>query len=103
MKLQSYLELMSFPREWTEWNMVPLELIAEQMKSYELGMENASEHDRHGAFAWWLRQELDAAQLVQLVQLSWLDPDEHLGSFVREAIVTRPIVYPEVIAALSKL
>jgi len=82
----TYLRLMQFPPEWHSWQMLPVEFLAEQISRYEPGHEDASEHDRHGLFQWWLRQHADADVLVKLVNLSWLDPDQPMASYVRQCV-----------------
>jgi hypothetical protein len=51
-----WLNMMRFPPEWTEWGLIPDALAAIQLAGYAPGHENASEHDRHGAFQWWLER-----------------------------------------------
>jgi hypothetical protein len=82
----TYLTLMQFPPEWLSWQMLPVDFLAEQASRYETGHEEASEHDRHGAFQWWLRQQPDADVLVKLVNLTWLDPDQSMAGSVRRCI-----------------
>ena len=96
-----YIKLMKFPSEWTEWEMLPVESIRELVETYEPGMENASEHDRHGAFQWWLREQPTDAQLVKLARLSWLDPDEGMGGYVRECIAEQPDLSADVVEVLA--
>ena len=84
-----WLRLMGFPSEWTAWDMIPDELAECQLNGYEPGHEDASEHDRHGAFQWWLEREPDADVLAKLARLSWLDPDPLLARSVRQSIATQ--------------
>ena len=87
MNRAEYLSLMNFPSQWEEWNMIPDEWLIEAISSYQPGNENASEHDRHGAFQWWLRhQHLEANQLVSLAKLTFLDPEPLMGEYVRQCI-----------------
>ena len=101
MNRDTYIKLMGFPAEWTEWDMLPVESIHQMIETYEPGMENASEHDRHGAFQWWLKGQPTAAQLIMLARLSWLDPDEAMGGYVRECIAQKPDLPADVAEALA--
>ena len=101
MTIDEYLTLMQFPPEWRLWDMLPLDFAMEQMELYQQGNESASEHDRHGVFQWWLRRNPSAGTLVQLAQLSWLDPDHPMAGYVRECIGTQPHCNAEVRLALS--
>jgi hypothetical protein len=85
-----WLQLMRFPSEWMAWGMIPDELASIQLSRHEPGHEDASEHDRHGAFQWWLRREPSAEVLVKLARLSWLDPDLLMGRGVRRFISSQP-------------
>ncbi len=86
MNHSDWLKLMQFPPEWTAWCLIPSELAGLQLSGYESGHEGASEHDRHGAFQWWLKQNPSLEVLVQLTQLSWLDPDQLMAQYVRDCI-----------------
>lgn len=101
MNRDTYIELMKFPPEWIEWEMLPVESIRQMIETYEPGMENASEHDRHGAFQWWLKGHPTATQLVTLARLSWLDPDEGMAGYVRECIAQLPELSADVAEALA--
>ena len=80
------VQLMKFPKEWVEWNMLPDELIEIQIKGYKPGHENGSEHNRNGAFHWWLKNNPSKEQLVKLVKLTYLEPDRLMGEDVRSYI-----------------
>lgn len=86
MTYAEWLKLMQFPVEWQEWGLLPSELQAEQLARYEPGHESAPEHDRHGAFQWWLRGNPGPEVLAKLARLSWLDPDPTMAAYVRESI-----------------
>ena len=101
MDQDSYLSLMQFPSEWLSWQMLPEDFLAAQAASYEPGHEDASEHDRHGVFQWWLRQQPDADVLVKLARLSWLDPDQLMAQSVRNLIAQQPCNDSDVSYALS--
>jgi hypothetical protein len=96
-----YLELMNFPFEWADWGMIPDAFIDEQSALYQPGHENASEHDRHGVFQWWLRQQPPADKLVLLARLTWLDPDDLVASSVRDSIILQPNFNATVAAAIQ--
>jgi hypothetical protein len=96
-----WLELMRFPPEWMAWHMIPEALATIQLAGYEPGHEDASEHDRHGAFQWWLKRESDPETLIRLVKLSWLDPDVLMGRSVRKCIAELPNCNSEVRIALD--
>lgn len=66
--------------------MLPDTYVGAVLPRYERGHELASEHDRHGAFQWWLKQDPNEDCLVKLAKLSWLDPDPLMGGYVRECI-----------------
>jgi len=87
MKIEEYLKLMKFPNEWRGLNMLPSEeWLNELISTHEPGNEEASEHDRNGAFHWWLRQEPAEEQLINLVKLTYLDPDPIMAKDVRSYI-----------------
>ena len=81
-----FLRLMKFPKEWLEWEMIPDELARMQVERYEPGHEKGSEHDRNGAFHWWLKRSPDNVQLDKLEKLSFLDPDQIMAADVRKYI-----------------
>jgi hypothetical protein len=64
-----FLRLMNFPVEWLEWDMYPDELFNKQLEMYRRGDEQGAEHDRNGAFHWWLKQAVGADRLKKLVLL----------------------------------
>lgn len=94
-----FLKLMSFPAEWDSLGMYPDELFQWQLSGYRLGHEDAAEHDRNGAFHWWLRRYPTRDQLERLLKLAILDPDPHIGADVRRYIRMAPAFD----AQLSKL
>lgn len=87
MNKHEFLTLMQFPEEWLEWDLYPDELFEIQRSGYKQGHEEGSEHDRNGAFHWWLRQEPKASVLMQLAKLTFLDPDPLMAANVRCYIV----------------
>ena len=101
MNRDTYIKLMAFPPEWTAWGMLPDESIRQMMETYKPGMENGSEHDRHGAFQWWHKTGATETQLINLARLSWLDPDEAMGGYVRDCIAARPDMPAAVTEALA--
>ncbi|MCK0153782.1 hypothetical protein MWU49_08715 [Alcanivorax sp. S6407] len=66
--------------------MIPEQWLKGAVSSYAPGMENASEHDRNGAFHWWLKARPSKAELSKLWQLTLLDPDQVMASDVRRYI-----------------
>jgi len=97
-----FLKLMNFPNDWLQLDMYPDGLFAVQLAGYVPGHEHGSEHDRNGAFHWWLRKKPTKAELENLVRLAAADPDALLGNdvlqYIREADA-----YDEQIAALETL
>lgn len=86
MKKEEFILLMQFPQEWVLWDMYPDELGEFQMSRYESGHEQSPEHDRNGAFHWWLRQNPDKNILMKLLKLSFLDPDKFMAADVRSYV-----------------
>jgi len=86
MRKNDYLVLMKFPLEWFSWGMYPDELFEWQVSGYSPGHEDGSEHDRNGAFHWWLRRSPTQDELDKLLRLAALDPDPLLGNDVRKYI-----------------
>jgi hypothetical protein len=85
-KKADFLTLMKFPKEWATYEMYPDELFNGQVSQYQPGDENAGEHDRNGAFHWWLRRSPTREQLDKLLRLAALDPDRMMGDDVRNHI-----------------
>lgn len=89
MNTKEFVSLMQFPQEWLEWEMIPLELARIQLEGYESGHESAPEHDRNGAFHWWLKKSPPPteAELLKILKLTYLDPDQLMASDVRKYIL----------------
>jgi hypothetical protein len=88
MKTDDYLELMRFPTEWQEWDMVPDDdYIADRIFHLKPGNEHTPEHARHEAFHYWLAREPSSDQLQLLAKLSLLDPDAEMGESIRAEIL----------------
>jgi hypothetical protein len=83
MTRSDFLSLMHFPIEWDRYGMYPDELFEWQISGYQPGHEEASEHDRNGAFHWWLRRNPSKSELEKLIRLARLDPEAALGEDVR--------------------
>lgn len=66
--------------------MYPDELAHIQVNGYEAGHENASEHDRCGAFHWWLKRGPTESELKKLMFLASIDPDPLMGEDIRKYI-----------------
>jgi hypothetical protein len=89
MKKPEFLNLMGYPPEWLDWDMYPDELFEKQLPMYREGDERGAEHDRNGAFHWWLKQGMTADQLRNLVLLTFKDPDPIMAQDVRKRIQSR--------------
>lgn len=83
MTKDQFLSLMKFPKEWDTWGMYPDELFEAQLSLYRPGDERGAEHDRNGAFHWWLRRSPTAGQLEKLRKLIDLEPDPGLAEDMR--------------------
>jgi len=97
-----FARLMAYPAEWLEWDMYPDELFEQQLNLYHPGDERAAEHDRNGAFHWWLKRNLTADQLEKLVALSFKDPDPLMAEDVRHYIASRTDLPQEIRKLLIK-
>ena len=86
MRKADFLSLMKFPPEWEEWGLYPDELFLEQWALYRPGDEAGSEHDRNGAFHWWLKRKPDMDVLEKLLLLSHLDGDQLMAADARRYI-----------------
>lgn len=86
MNKEQFLKLMHFPVEWNSYGMYPDSLFQEQLRGYQPGHEDGAEHDRNGAFHWWLRKNPTKEQLMKLTELTFLDPDPMMASDVRRYI-----------------
>lgn len=86
MKKSDFLKLMAYPTEWEQWNMYPDELFERQLSRYEPGHEQGAEHDRNGAFHWWIKKRPTKDQLRKLIKLTYLDPDRPMAEDVRERL-----------------
>lgn len=81
-----FLKKMNFPIEWDIYNMYPDELYLFQINNYREGDEQGSEHDRNGAFHWWLKRNPNTTQLTLLIKLTYLDSDQIMANDVRSYI-----------------
>ena len=81
MTKDAFIKLMQYPREWLEWNMLPDELIDDQLSEYKPGSEQAAERYRNAAFHFWLQRKPSKDILIKLIKLSYLDPNP-LTSYV---------------------
>ena len=80
------MKLMQFPREWEELGMYPEELFEIQINHYKPGHEEGSEHDRNGAFHWWLKKNPNKNELINLAILANRDPDKLMGDDIKKYI-----------------
>lgn len=103
MTKEEFILLMQFPQEWVIWNMYPDELSDTQLKGYEPGHEKSSEHDRNGAFHWWLRRNPDKDILMKLLKLSSLDPDQDMATDVRSYICQANNADEEILKEANRL
>ncbi|GAA6142611.1 hypothetical protein [Hydrogenophaga sp. 5NK40-0174] len=99
---EEFVQLMRYPEEWVLWGMLPEEVIHVQMGEYEPGSEAASEHYRNGAFHYWLRQEPDKGVLIQLVRLSFLDPDQRMAEWLRQDNIAKAMHCDEEVLSLLR-
>ncbi|MCR1320266.1 hypothetical protein ACKURH_21090 [Enterobacter soli] len=86
MNKDDFLKKMNFPIEWIIYDMYPDELYALQITYYQEGDEQGSEHDRNGAFHWWLKRNPNKNELALLIKLTYLDPDQLMANDVRSYI-----------------
>jgi hypothetical protein len=98
MTKRQFLELMHYPSEWSLWSLYPDELFQMQLSHYTPGDEEAAEHHRNGAFHWWLKKDPGPDILVQLVKLTYLDPDDLMSEDVRNCIRRSPAYNSDVAA-----
>ena len=84
MTKDEFIQLMQYPREWREWDMLPDELIDAQMAEYQPGCEQATERFRNAAFHFWLQKRPDKYTLLKLIKLSYLDPDPLMSYELRK-------------------
>ena len=101
MTKSEFLKLMHFPAEWVSLGMYPDELFQWQLAGYQPGHEEGSEHDRNGAFHWWLRRQPSKTELENLLRLAALDPDPMLGDDLRQYI-RKATAFNEQVAALDR-
>ena len=103
MTRNEFIQLMQYPREWLEWDMLPDELIDAQMDEYRAGKEHVAGLYRNAAFHFWLRKKPGKEILLKLIRLSYLDPDP-LASFVlrKEHIANVESMDPDVVQALRQ-
>lgn len=89
MTRDEFIRLMQYPPEWREWDMLPGPLIDAQIAEYLSGRQHAPAHYRNAACHFWLQRQPEKDTLLNLIRLSYLDPDplvsyafrtEHLAS-----------------------
>lgn len=101
MTKSEFMKLLRFPSEWMAFGMYPDELFQWQLSGYEPGHEDSAEHDRNGAFHWWLRKPPTKAELENLLRLAALDPDPMLGDDLRQYI-RKASAFDDLLAALDQ-
>ena len=84
-----FIKLMQYPREWVEWDLLPDELLNEQIAEYKRGSEWGSEYYRNGAFHFWLQSKPSKEILLQLITLSFLDTDPLTGYCLRKDYIAK--------------
>lgn len=87
MTKKEFLHLMNFPPEWESWGLCPDELFQGQLGMYRPGDERGSEHDRNGAFHWWLKRSPSKAILEKLLLLADKDSDPVMAGDIRQRIL----------------
>lgn len=78
---------MEFPPLWRELGMADPEYLSQCIACYRPGHEDSPEHDRHGLFQFWLKQNPPAKVLIKLARLSFVDPDQQMAASVRSDIL----------------
>ncbi|CCF97315.1 hypothethical protein [Ralstonia solanacearum K60] len=96
-----FMQLMRFPVEWITLEMYPDELFQWQLAGYQPRHEEGAEHDRNGAFHWWLRRQPTKIELEKLLRLAALDPDPFLGEDLRQYI-RKASAFDERLAVLDR-
>lgn len=84
MTKKEFIQLMQYPREWLEWDMLPDELINAQMAEFAPGSEQATERYRNAAFHYWLQSRPSKVILLKLIRLSYLDPEPLMSYVLRK-------------------
>jgi len=87
--IQEFIDGNQYPGQWLEFEMYPAELFEVQLGDFEGDFEGDGEHFRYGAFQWWIAQPMSLDQLVKLVALAYLDPDQVMASSARKDILGR--------------
>lgn len=101
MKISRYVEMMEFPTEWISMDMLPRRFVRQQIDSYSAGDEESAEHDRNGAFHWWLKQNPEKEVLLKLFKLSLVDPDQIMAADVRRYIAKSKHADSEIIGLIE--
>jgi hypothetical protein len=102
MTKREFMKLLHYPSEWSLWSLYPDELFQIQLTQYTPGDEEAAEHHRNGAFHWWLKMDPSADILIQLVKLTYLDPEQLMGEDVRTYIAKSPAFNSDVAAHIHE-
>lgn len=84
MTVNEFIQLMQYPREWLEWEMLPDELIDAQMAEYASSRDPGAEHYRNAAFHYWLQKNPDKETLLKLIRLSYFDPNPLMSYVLRK-------------------
>ncbi len=106
MNKSHFIQLIGYPKEWSDWGYLPDTYIADQIKDYlsehradqpKSGDVPGSEHYRFGAFLYWLKQEPQIDQLEKLLALTYLDKDQLMANDVRRRIARARFASPEML------
>lgn len=100
---EEFMQLLGYPREWLDYGMYPDELFEIQVQHYSPEHKEGAEHDRNGAFHWWLKKQPSKEQLLRIVKLSALDPDQLMGADVRTYLRKAASADSEVINSIDSL
>ena len=91
-----------YPRLWFESGLLDGELLEIQLRELQkiIGYRSrplrSTEHWRYGAFVWWLRRVQNTEQLMALLRVAAIDPDEPMGQSVIKEISLHPMANDDV-------
>jgi hypothetical protein len=85
---KEFLKKCQFPKEWLEWDMLPVEILGELYKLHQSNAEKDSDEGgyrnfRLDVFFYWLAGDLTEEQIRKLFRLSFL---EKSGKYMRSSI-----------------
>jgi hypothetical protein len=93
MKIEKFMEICQFPKEWVEYSLLPHEYLvaacAEFEKEYGLNIpKGGTEHWRYGAIVYLFKGSLDSKQLLNLLKAVIADPDRPMAGSVMKEIIS---------------